>query len=290
MGKNQPTDPGEPDKRLCVVEPEYSQVLKVAERQTNTISAVLRQTWDSPSLLAPMTKNNRISATDPHVSLIGHITRDELRRLLTDTAMANGFGNRNLWVCTRRSKLLPEGGALHQINFAPIIRRLQAAVEFARALGEMERDEQARVIWRNEYERLSEGKPGLFGAVISRAEAQVMRVAMIYALLDCSDVIRAEHLRAALAVWRYCEDSARYIFGDALGDQTADEILRALRQRSDGMTRNDIREHFARNKPSPEIGRALGVLQEYGLARMVREQDGQGRPAERWFAVTGVRG
>jgi predicted transcriptional regulator len=93
---------------------------------------------------------------------------------------------------------------------------------------------------------------------------------------------------AALAVWQYCEDSARFIFGDALGDATADEILRELRSHPQGMTRNDIREHFNRNKSAAEIGRAVGVLQEYGLARMerAREQEGQTRPTERWFAVT----
>lgn len=160
---------------------------------------------------------------------------------------------------------------------------------FARSVGEMRRDAQARKLWHAVYGDLSEGKPGLLGAVTSRAEAQVMRLACLYALLDCSDVIRAEHLMAALAAWKYCEDSARFIFGDSLGDPTADEILRALRQHVDGMSRNDIREHFSRNKPSAEIGRALGVLQEYGLAKVVRDpvQEGQGRPTERWVAVRG---
>jgi hypothetical protein len=57
-----------------------------------------------------------------------------------------------------------------------------------------------------------------------------MRLACLYALLDCSAVVNAYHLMAALDVWRYCEDSARFIFGDAVGDAMADEILRELRQ------------------------------------------------------------
>jgi hypothetical protein len=69
-------------------------------------------------------------------------------------------------------------------------------------------------------------------------------------------------------------------------DETADEILRALREHPEGMTRTDIREHFGKNKRSAEIERALSVLQEYGRARMVREQAEQGRPAERWFAIS----
>jgi predicted transcriptional regulator len=86
---------------------------------------------------------------------------------------------------------------------------------------------------------------------------------------------------AGLAVWTYCLDSARYIFGDSLGDATADEILRALRSRNEGMTRTEIREHFGRHKSSAEIGRALAVLAEYGLATATQVET-DGRPKEVW--------
>jgi hypothetical protein len=86
----------------------------------------------------------------------------------------------------------------------------------------------------------------------------------------------------------YCETSARFIFGDSLGDETTDEILRQLRARLDGMTRADIRDHFGRNRSAAEIGRALGALQEYGLARVERRRESeQGfNLTERWFAIT----
>ena len=38
-------------------------------------------------------------------------------------------------------------------------------------------------------------------------------------------------LRAALAVWAFCEDSATQIWGDMIGDDTADKILAALDHR-----------------------------------------------------------
>jgi hypothetical protein len=288
---DQLSDEGEKDKRLLVVEPEFARVLQVAERDANTLSAIIRQAWDTGNLRI-LTKKQAAHSTEAHISVIGHITKDELRRLLTDTAAGNGFANRFLWVCARRSKLLPEGGALETVDFTSIIQRLRAAANFARSIGRMLRDEGARMIWEEEYSELSEGKPGLLGAVTSRAEAQTLRLSCLYALLDCSTSVRAEHLIAALAVWQYCESSCRFIFGDALGDATADEIIRELRQRPQGLTRNEIREHFNRNKSSAEIGRALGVLQDYGLARVerVRGDEGQGRPAERWFVVTLVRG
>jgi hypothetical protein len=125
----------------------------------------------------------------------------------------------------------------------------------------------------------------MFGAIISRSDAQVVRLSTLYALLDGSAIIRAEHLKAALAVWNYAESSARFIFGDTMGDPTADEILNQLRGRPEGMTRTEIRDYFKRNKNGAEIGRALGVLQEYGRARMRRSQDGNGRPAEYWYSI-----
>jgi hypothetical protein len=100
-------DPGVEDKRLLVFEPEFANVLKQTERQGNTLSVVLRQLWDGSSLRT-LTKNSPAKATGAHGSFIGHITIEELHRYLTQTESANGFGNRFLWVCTDRSKLLPE--------------------------------------------------------------------------------------------------------------------------------------------------------------------------------------
>ena len=41
----------------------------------------------------------------------------------------------------------------------------------------------ARKAWSAAYARLSEGYPGLFGAVTGRAEAQCLRLALAYALM-----------------------------------------------------------------------------------------------------------
>src|SRR5262249_41459352 len=44
------TDQGEKDKRLLVAEPEFARLLQVTERETNTLSAVIRQSWDTGNL------------------------------------------------------------------------------------------------------------------------------------------------------------------------------------------------------------------------------------------------
>src|SRR5262249_20119673 len=150
---------------------------------------------------------------------------------------------------------------------------------------EIKRNEEARELWFDVYPELAYGKPGLLGAVIGRAEAQVMRLAAIYALLDCESMIGRIHLEAALALWKYCEDSARYIFGDAMGDPTADSILAALKEVGEsGLTRTQISDLLNRRIGSGAIGRALDSLIEAGRARCVREKT-EGRPVERWFSL-----
>src|SRR5262249_61222562 len=141
-----------------------------------------------------------------------------------------------------------------------------------------------RAVWREVYGTLSAGRPGLAGALLARAEAHVLRLSMVYALMDCSAVIQAEHLLAALTLWDYCERSVYYVFGDCLGDPLADDLLRALRAAPEGMTRTDMSVYFGRHQSSDRIGRALGLLLQHHLARRER-QETSGRPAERWFAA-----
>src|SRR5262249_29317402 len=178
-------------------------VLKQTERLGNTVSVVLRQAWDGLDLRT-LVKNSPARATGAHVSLVGHITADELRRYLTATETANGFGNRHLWICAKRSKQLPEGGRGDPDTWAAVLGEVAGALAFARTAGEVTRDEDARAIWHDVYGQLSEGRPGLAGALLARAEAHVMRLAMLYALLDRSPAIQGSHLMAALALWDYC--------------------------------------------------------------------------------------
>lgn len=282
-------DHGVEDKRLLVVEPEFASVLRNLAREGNTLSPTLRQGWDT-GLLHILTKNSPAKASGAHISVIGHVTRDELRRYLTSTELGNGFANRFLWVCARRSKSLPEGGQVDEWEMTVLIDRIRDAIAFARQIRKMSRSDKARRLWFQVYEELSEGKPGLLGAAVSRGEAQVMRLASIYALLDCSPVVKAVHLRAALALWKYAEQSARFIFGDSLGDPMADDLLRALRKSPEGLTRTQIRDLFDRNRRAEEIERALGGLLENGLIqRQVEETAGRGRPSERWIAAGALR-
>jgi len=284
-GEGEEADPGVQDKRLLVCQGEFCGVLRCMERDGNTLSIVLRDAWDGVPLRTMTRKNNALRSTDSHISMIGHITRDELRATLTETDKANGFGNRILWACIKRSKELPDEVVINDTAWDAITARMQSVMSFARKVGRMRRSEAAQIVWRRVYHDLSEGQPGMFGALTSRAEAQVVRLSCLYALLDHSEIVEAEHLEAGLAVWRYCEQSARFAFGHQLGDPVADEVLRNLKIAGlDGLTRTQISGLFGRNKSAARIAAALATLQEGGLVTMKKLKT-DGRAVEVWFSV-----
>ena len=117
--------------------------------------------------------------------------------------------------------------------------------------------------------------PDSRGAATARAEAHAVRLALLYALLDCSPVIGLQHLEAALAFWGYSAASARWVFGDSIGDPTADEIWVMARERHDGITRTEVSNLFSRNKKAREIDRALQALIDAGRLERATIRDPQ---------------
>lgn len=276
-------DSGAADKRRLIIEHEFAQVLKVLAREGNTLSPVIRNAWDGKPLQT-IAKNAPVRATGAHVAIIGHITKDELLRFVSGTELANGFVNRFLCVAVKRSQELPFGGRLAGDELKRVHAATTAALRFASQPGLLTFDAPAREGWIDVYGPLSRGEEGLLGAATRRAEAHVVRLAAIYATLDRSHHIALPHLEAALAVWRYSSDSARWIFGDSLGDPTADEIWALAKDRPQGVTRSEVRDLFSRNKKAREIDRALTVLEEAGrLTHTNHSPDGRGRPAEVWL-------
>jgi hypothetical protein len=124
----------------------------------------------------------------------------------------------------------------------------------------------------------------MWGAATARAETHVVRLALVFALLDRGAAISPTHLRGALAMWDYAARSALHVFGDSVGDPMADQIRRALAENPAGLTRTELRDLFSRNRSRAEIGRVLDLLSGAGLVRSHTERD-RGRPVERWSAV-----
>ena len=274
-------DGGASDKRLMVIVSEMAQVFSVIARKDNTLSAVLRDLWDRGNAQT-LSKNSPERCTGALVSILAHVTPTELRARLDSTEIANGFANRFVFIVAKRSKLLPRGGSIPPKDVWKLAQCLEAALQHARRLTEIDMDDGAWELWDEHYEKLTRRPPGLAGALTGRAAPIVRRLALIYCLLDERDRVCQEHLRAALEVWRYAEDSIRCVFGNRIGEKFADTCLHLFREAgARGLTRNDLREALGHKVGAQKIADALDLLSKSGLAYSRREETA-GRPAERW--------
>jgi hypothetical protein len=254
------------DKRLVSYEGEFSQLLVVMQRGGNTISTNIRNAWDGKPLRT-LTIKPRL-ATNHTISILGDITANEAKTKMTADDSTNGFANRFLWVHVERTKLLPFGG--EEIDFGSSIDDLKKAIEFAQSQKRIFMDENARKMWSRAYERLSVAHDGLFGSVTSRSEAHVLRLALLYALMDRSDHIRSEHLHAALAFWQYCEDSARFIFDELTVEQQM--IIEFLREHGSQTKTDLLKILFNRNRAAAEIAADLELLVRRGSVSQCRNK------------------
>ncbi len=283
LDKNGEMSGGINDKRLLVIEEELASVLKRMKGQSNSLSAILRDVWDGNDLRS-MVKNSPDRATSPHISVLGHITKTEASDLLTKTDCDNGFVNRFLWVYTERSKYLPDGGEVPMEALRPEINALALALAQIADSEEtvIDLSPAAKDLWRAKYRELSAGKPGLFGAVIGRAEAHVRRLTLTYSLALGERESSAASLEAALALWDYCERTARWIFGTPFNHPDADKIYDGLEKNRIGLTRTEINKQlFSNHATGSRLDEALNILQKAGAAYPQREKTG-GADREIW--------
>lgn len=277
--RHQRQNPNEPirekgDKRLIILDEEFASGLACTKREGNTLSMGIRCFWDSGDY-APLTKNNPVTVRGAHISILTHITMQELAVCLGEVQAVNGFGNRFLWICARRAKLVPLPARMPDVELAPLQRELWRLVGLAQRRGTMTMTPPAVALWESLYTELSQEHSGLAGSIINRAEAQTLRLALIYALLDGADRIAENHLQAALAMWNYAQESALYIFGDRVADPLEEKVLAALK--AGPLTATELSAALNRHVPRERLQPLLQQLE--GQQRIsILKQKNAGRP------------
>lgn len=286
------------EKRLFVLEPEFSKVLVQCRRDGNILSQIMRESFDSGNLQT-LTRGDPLRADGAHICICGHVTPEELRKRLSETDMANGFGNRFLWLYVESDRILPDSPRIPEAVIQQFADRLldilkhltrggwQLDADFepikhAKPKEIIEKDKEARKLWHQVYPYLRSPKHGLQGAMLARGDAIVLRLSLIYALLDKSNTIGRKHMEAALAVWRYNEESVRMIFSNKSGDSLQDKLFSLISK--EPMYTKQFYEHV--NKPAAEVNGALAYMESIDLIRKtVIRQEGAGRPATLWELV-----
>jgi len=272
------------DKRCFSLEVEFARILAVASREGDTLSARLRAAYDG-SVLENHKSESSIVVKEAHLSMIGHITPQELQTKLSQGDMTNGFMNRFLFCCSRRSKHLPFGGELNTVQLDALTQGIKENIKSTRnaTLGF---SDDAKAIWKAFY-CSDKDRGGLIGGLTARADTHTLRMAVLFAILDGSRQIEFPHFQAALAVWDFSRACAAYAFGDLCQDRTQTKILDFLRAAYPGdHSLTDVNAALGRNVQSSLLGEALDALEASGLIcseQVVSEKTG--RRARHFSAV-----
>ncbi len=280
---------GQPfDPRLLILETEFARLLAVNDRESSTSSMIIRQAWDGYKLENRRSKD-KVVATNHHVSCLAHITPEELLARLTETDYTNGFANRFLFIASKRSKKLPFGGNADRERDAVnrFAGRLRVATESAQKSRTIAFSENAREVWDQIY-RAEPERGGLVGALTARANAQKLRIAVTYAILDEAGAIEPEHVLAAEACWRYSVATVEHIFGTLRGDSVQDRLLDKLRTvYPRGLSGAEQDELNAKNLAAGRLKGARQALEQAGLVRTEAQPAGEkgGRPSIISYAI-----
>ena len=219
------------DKRLFVIESEFSNVLHQGKRDGNTLSGALRDGWDGLSI-KPATKSAKVWATDPHIAVYANITPSELTGLMDSRELTNGFANRFLMFWAERSRIEPDPLPVPPNLVDWLADRTMAVIKFAKGDYPATQDgataymtDGARVLFSKIYrEELTANFDGdKISAIIERRAPMLKRIALLFALTDLTRVIEEKHVIAALAWVRYHRDSVLFIFNNSVAEEATKE-------------------------------------------------------------------
>lgn len=283
------------DKRLCVFESEFVNVLHQGKREGNTLSAALRDAWDGVSI-KPATKSAKIGATDPHIAIAGAVTPSELRTSMAARELTNGFANRFVMIFAERTRLVPFPEATSQDVVNGLAAEFGRTFEFAQAGRWVEKDTMrvslspaAAALYAGLYRDLCAevGGPAVFPLLERRAPV-LLRIALILAMTDRTTVIERHHIEAAHAWVRFWTDSVLYVFAEAADEEasrqtseTAQRIADFIRSKGDVTRKQITTELFKGHVQKDRIDAALDeLLGSSPPVAVVREVRGAGRPAK----------
>lgn len=270
-------EPGVEDKRLLCEIQELAGTMRAGRSERSTLFQTMREAWDGLDL-ATMSKNSRRTATAPHISIVAHVTPEELSKLQTDADVYGGSWNRFLWIASKRARLRPHGGDFDDLG--ELQDRIRSVVNHARNVGRMRRTPAADRLWEDEYYRRAEIRVGgVVGAILGRAEPQLLRLSMLAAICRREGVVDVEDLAAAVALWQYCDETVRMLFAGC-EDPLVARVIDAIRAEP-GISRSALHRLIAKAMPAV---RFVDVLEKAAATGAVESErvETAGRPREIW--------
>jgi hypothetical protein len=267
-----------PDKRLLVVENEFGGPLAKMHGTENILSRILRDGFDGNDL-ETLSKGSPQRVTAPHIGILGCITAEELHQRMPRSEWTNGFANRLLYCSCERTAILPEPALPDLRKLAVLDERLKFLLSGAvirsdgsEAIGGAYFSKSGQATYKPIYREFESEVETAGGRLTQRASQQLIRLAMIYAYLDGTFEISAEHVFAANSVVRHSMATAETIFGQRLANDTADKIITHLSSKDEGFTRTEIQRALGNHCDAKSLSLALETLLAYNYTTFEKQK------------------
>lgn len=226
-----------PDSRLWVVEEEFTSVLRKAKRDGSTLSQTLMLAWDGRPLGA-LTRKDTGNIPEHNITVIGHATPNNLNAELSSTDFSSGFVNRLtfLRIGVKDAVARPAGMTASEVQqAADILRRV-----FTARRGEYTLTDRAWHSWEQNHYKFRPTGDTKDAQALGRLRPQVFRLALIYAILDESNVIDHRHMGAAATVVIRSMSDVRGMFNDE-DSERFNKVLAAFEKKGNALTGREIR-------------------------------------------------
>ena len=289
-GKRVIEDDGVSDKRALIVLEEMEVLFTAIDRKGSTLEKVLNLAYDGRTLQTAARAKQK--ATNPHISFIGQITPEPFREIVSrGHGRSNGFFNRFLTVCATKERSRPHGADLPNVSdLVELIRRRLADLgdPLTATPKEIPWHTSTRDAWAAFVAAVEGDHPFLngLGGMSARLLPNTVRVAMLLAVIDGSDFIMPQHLRAAKAFCLQCIDSSRTFFTKNGGPKTqsvrlGDRILAGIGD--EPVTITQIHDVLHKKGYNAETLRAaLAALVCSGQLVTGTKDSATGRPLTTW--------
>jgi Protein of unknown function (DUF3987) len=221
------------DPRLLILETEFARMIQTMSA-TKRFSSQLRTAYDGEPLSRKRVKQPPLMSTQHNISLLGMITPGELIAL---QKLSGGLESRMLYVYSapaRKTSVDPFATNENEVYLSEKVKDainhawgciLENTDPISAELAEMrgiapnskyriadDVVDQWKLAIEPEIESLADQIGEDFERYTARGQTQVVRLALAYALADKSSEIEWVHVRAAMALWEFCANSARRIF------------------------------------------------------------------------------
>ena len=258
---------GTGDKRLMVWLGELSSLLRKAKQErVSNIVPIMTEAFDCPPDLHLPTKADPITVTEPYISLVAASTPSWLEDL-QDRDVLGGFANRFAFVLGEAKAPIPFPDAPDVQLRDQIVSHIKEVMEWLAEPVEITLTESARDLWREYYTRWHSltWSDEIMSAMVQRVPDMVLKISLLFAVLEKRMQIDAETLTAGIDAGGYLAASMQRIFSDF---HTSKEIKREKRIETvlaDGpMKYAGLRRALGGRHSAEEINKTLYALKKSG--------------------------